>query len=180
MEKEMTPNEKRPQQDCGGMFTQVQASVEILSPVPVSGKCSEKDYERLFIRDPEVKAREGKMAYVRPEYHERIMRITRVIGHDRLTLSAYIDHVLTHHFNQCEDAIRAFMPEITIQYSNQKRKDMNYTISMTDILLAVSVGCNLWFLFLLLYERIMDTRIVRFFKALSDYGGHWTGMRLNA
>ncbi len=22
---------------------------------PVSGKCSEKDYERLFIRDPEVK-----------------------------------------------------------------------------------------------------------------------------
>ena len=88
MEKEMTPNEKRPQQDCGGMFTQVQASVEILSPVPVSGKCSEKDY-------------------VRPEYHERIMRITRVIGHDRLTLSAYIDHVLTHHFNQCEDAIKS-------------------------------------------------------------------------
>ena len=37
---------------------------------------------------------------------------------------------------------------------------MNYTISMTDILLAVSVGCNLWFLFLLLYDRIMDTRIV--------------------
>ena len=58
------------------------------------------------------------------------------------------------------------MPEITIQYSNQKRKDMNYTSSMTDMLLAVSVGCNLWFLFLLLYERIMDTRIVRFFTEL--------------
>ena len=67
----------------------------------------EKEYERLFIREPEVKARAGKMAYVRPEYHERIMRITRVIGHDRLTLSAYIDHVLTHHFNQCEDAIKS-------------------------------------------------------------------------
>jgi len=107
MEKEMTPNEKRLQQDCGGMLAQVQASVEILSPVPVSGKCSEKDYRRMFIRDPEIKAREGKMAYVRPEYHERIMRITRVIGHDRLTLSAYIDHVLTHHFNQCEDAIKS-------------------------------------------------------------------------
>ena len=37
---------------------------------------------------------------------------------------------------------------------------------MTDILLTVSVGCNLWFLFLLLYERIMDTRIVRFFKGI--------------
>ena len=38
---------------------------------------------------------------------------------------------------------------------------------MTDILLTVSVGCNLWFLFLLLYERIMDTRIVRFFKGIA-------------
>ena len=44
---------------------------------------------------------------------------------------------------------------------------MNYTISMTDILLAVSVGCNLWFLFLLLYERIMETRLVRFFKGIA-------------
>ena len=54
---------------------------------------------------------------------------------------------------------------------------MNYTISMTDILLAVSVGCNLWFLFLLLYERIMDTRIVRFFKGIvglwRSLGGGW-------
>ena len=97
----------RQHHDGGGMFAQVQASVEILSPVPVSGKCGEKDYERLFIREPEVKAREGKMAYVRPEYHDRIMRITRVIGHDRLSLSAYIDHVLTHHFNQCEEAIKS-------------------------------------------------------------------------
>ena len=47
------------------------------------------------------------MAYVRPEYHDRIMRITRVIGHDRLSLSAYIDHVLAHHFKQCEDAIKS-------------------------------------------------------------------------
>ena len=38
---------------------------------------------------------------------------------------------------------------------------MNGTISMTDILLTVSVGCNLCFLFLLLYDRIMETRLVR-------------------
>ena len=71
---------RSPQHDGGGMLAQVQASVEILSPVPLGGKCGEKDYERLFIREAEVKAREGKMAYVRPEYHDRIMRITRVIG----------------------------------------------------------------------------------------------------
>ena len=96
-----------PQQNSGSMLAQVQASVEILSPIPVNGKCGEKDYLRLFIREPEVKAREGKIAYVRPEFHDRIMRITRVIGHDRLSLSAYIDHVLAHHFKQCEDAIKS-------------------------------------------------------------------------
>ena len=53
-------------------------------------------------------------------------------------------------------------------------------MSMTDILLTVSVGCNLWFLFLLLYERIMDTQLVRFFRASPDYGGHWTGTRLKS
>ena len=107
MKKEKNPNNKRPQQSGNSMLAQVQASVEIQSSVSISYRCSEKEYERLFIREPEVKAREGKMAYVRPEYHERIMRITRVIGHDSLSLSAYIDHVLTQHFNQCEEAIKS-------------------------------------------------------------------------
>ena len=44
---------------------------------------------------------------------------------------------------------------------------------MTDILLTVSVGCNLWFLFLLLYERIMDTQLVRFFRGIA---GLWRSM----
>ena len=39
-------------------------------------------------------------------------------------------------------------------------------MSMTIILLTVSVGCNLWFLFLLLYDRIMETKLVRFFSNL--------------
>lgn len=41
-------------------------------------------------------------------------------------------------------------------------------MSMMDILLAVSVGCNLWFLFLLLYDHIMETRLVRFFKKVAE------------
>mgnify|MGYP000355592765 FL=1 len=39
---------------------------------------------------------------------------------------------------------------------------------MTEILLAVSVSCNVWFLFLLLYDRIMETKLVRFFKGIAD------------
>lgn len=46
-------------------------------------------------------------------------------------------------------------------------------MNMTIILLTVSVGCNLWFLFLLLYDRIMDTKIVRFFRNLA---GLWRAL----
>lgn len=95
------------QQDCGVMFAQVQTSVEFKSSITIEGICSVQDYRRLFIRAPEVKARGGKMVYVRPEFHDRIMRIIRVIGHDRLSLSAYLDHVLAHHFKQCEEAIKS-------------------------------------------------------------------------
>jgi hypothetical protein len=89
------------------VFAHVQTSVEIMSPATAGGKYGEKEYLRRFIREPEVKAREGKMTYIRPEYHERIMRIIRVIGDDGMTLSGYIDHVLTHHFKQCEEAMRS-------------------------------------------------------------------------
>ena len=50
---------------------------------------------------------------------------------------------------------------------------MSETISMTDILLPVSVGCNLWFLFLLLYDRIMETRLVRFLRSIA---GLWRSL----
>ena len=35
---------------------------------------------------------------------------------------------------------------------------------MTTIFLMVSIVCNVWFLFLLLYDRIMETKLVRFFR----------------
>lgn len=67
---------------------------------------NEEDYLEMFIKGAETAARSGKMAYVRREYHDRIMRITRVIGKDKLTLSGYLDHVLTQHFLQCGDVIK--------------------------------------------------------------------------
>ena len=46
-------------------------------------------------------------------------------------------------------------------------------MNITMILLTVSVGCNLWFLFLLLYDRIMETKFVRFFRNLA---GLWRAL----
>ena len=44
---------------------------------------------------------------------------------------------------------------------------------MTMILLTVSVGCNLWVLFLLLYDRIMETKLVRFLRGIA---GLWRSL----
>ena len=44
---------------------------------------------------------------------------------------------------------------------------------MTMILLTASVGWNLWFLFLLLYYRIMETKLVRFLRGIA---GLWRSL----
>lgn len=67
---------------------------------------SEEEYLELFIRDAEMAARSGKLVYVRKDYHDRILRIIRVIGKDRLSLFGYIDHVLTRHFAEYEEEIK--------------------------------------------------------------------------
>ena len=46
-------------------------------------------------------------------------------------------------------------------------------MNVMDILLAASVGCNLWFLFLLLYDKIMETKFVRF---LTSIAGLWRAL----
>jgi hypothetical protein len=44
---------------------------------------------------------------------------------------------------------------------------------MTKVFLIVSVACNVWFLFLLFYDRIMETRFVRFLKGIA---GLWRSL----
>ena len=44
---------------------------------------------------------------------------------------------------------------------------------MTKVFLIVSVACNLWFLLLLFYDRIMETKLVRFFRHIA---GLWRSL----
>lgn len=66
----------------------------------------EDEYLELFIRNATTAARSGKLTYVRQEYHDRIMKTIQVIGKNGLSLAGYIDHVLTHHFDQYEEAVK--------------------------------------------------------------------------
>lgn len=73
---------------------------------PKEWESPEDEYLELFIRHAATAARDGKLTYVRREYHDRIMKIIQVIGKNGLSLAGYIDHVLTQHFEKYEEAVK--------------------------------------------------------------------------
>lgn len=75
-------------------------------------KTTEIDYESLFFQKTLTHARDGKTVYIRPEYHEKLTRIIQVIGEDKITIYAYLDHVLTYHFQE-------FSEQITKSYNDK-------------------------------------------------------------
>ncbi len=83
---------------------------------PVKKNLLQKEYLSLFIHQSESKARSGKLVPVRPEYHERILKIVRIIAGDEISIFNYIDNILTHHFEE-------FQEEIIKNYE-EKNKDI--------------------------------------------------------
>lgn len=79
-----------------------------------SGTLSRKvsNYERLFLQPVKTAALHGKAIYVRPEFHQRIQRIVRLVGNDRVSMYSYLDRVLEHHF-------ASFGDEITVWFSSR-------------------------------------------------------------
>lgn len=75
-------------------------------------KTSRAEYESLFFKKTETNARDGKTAYIRPEFHERLTRIVRVIGEDKLSIYAYLDNLLDYHFQE-------FGKEITKSFNDK-------------------------------------------------------------
>lgn len=75
-------------------------------------KTSRAEYETLFFKKTETNARDGKTVYIRPEFHERLTRIVRVIGEDKLSIYAYLDNLLDYHFQE-------FGKEITKSFNDK-------------------------------------------------------------
>lgn len=64
-----------------------------------------QEYESLFFKEAAIKTRSGKVVYIRKEYHDRILKIVRVIGENEFSLFGYLDNILEHHFNTYQDEI---------------------------------------------------------------------------
>lgn len=55
-------------------------------------------YEETFLINRFPSGRNGKVVYIRPEYHERLLRIVQLSREERTTLYSYIDNILEQHF----------------------------------------------------------------------------------
>ncbi len=62
-------------------------------------------YKIKFFVNADVTSRTGKMVNIRKTYHERIMKIIRVIGNNEITMFSYLDNVLKEHFDNYRDEI---------------------------------------------------------------------------
>lgn len=78
-------------------------------------KQEQQSYVDLFFKESSIKTRSGKVVYIRKEYHDRILKVVRVIGENEFSLFSYLDNVLEHHFNTFQD-------EMTEAYN---KKDTN-------------------------------------------------------
>jgi Protein of unknown function (DUF3408) len=75
-------------------------------------KVIDHDYESLFFNKTTTNARHGKTIYIRSDFHEKLTRIVQVIGEDKITVYAYMDNLLKHHFQE-------FGEQITTSFNNK-------------------------------------------------------------
>ena len=69
------------------------------------------DYEETFLINRFPSGRNGKVVYIGPEYHERLIRIVQLTREEKTTLYSYIDNILEHHFREFGDDITDYFNE---------------------------------------------------------------------
>ena len=70
-----------------------------------------RNYEEVFLTNRYPTSRSGKVVYIRPEYHERLLRIVQLTREEKTTLYSYIDNILEQHFNDFGTEIQEFFNE---------------------------------------------------------------------
>jgi len=70
-----------------------------------------QNYEEVFLTNRYPSGRSGKVVYIRPEYHERLLRIVQLTREEKTTLYSYIDNILEQHFNDFGTEIQNFFNE---------------------------------------------------------------------
>jgi hypothetical protein len=64
-----------------------------------------KTYSSKFLKRNTLQGRGDKSIYVRPEYHEKLTRIVKIIAAGEIPLYAYLDNILQNHFELYSEKI---------------------------------------------------------------------------
>lgn len=68
-------------------------------------------YKFLFLVNRFPSGRNGKVVYIRPEFHERLLRIVQLAREEKITLYSYLDNILDSHFKEFGADITDFHTE---------------------------------------------------------------------
>lgn len=66
---------------------------------------TEQEYFEIFFKIPKQNASKGRTVYIRPEFHQKFLKLIAGLEIDRLTMYAYLDNIIEHHFTQFEEVI---------------------------------------------------------------------------
>jgi len=80
-----------------------------------------QSYENTYLKPTCIIGRNGKTIYIREEYHKRISAILSASPKKlNMSLFAYIDNILTEHFDKHWETIIVYIQEKQKQMFNQK------------------------------------------------------------
>ncbi len=74
-------------------------------------KAGENSYPSLFLTNRFPSGRHGKVVYIRPEYHERLLRMVQVSREGKTTLYSYIDNILERYFKEFGENITNYFTD---------------------------------------------------------------------
>jgi hypothetical protein len=101
---EAVNNDKNTSQSVEAKENKPKEKIRIIAP-------KKRNYEEVFLINRYPSGRSGKVVYIRPEYHERLLRIVQLTREEKTTLYSYIDNILEQHFSDFGTEIQDFFNE---------------------------------------------------------------------
>ncbi len=101
---EVVNNDKNTSQSIEAKENKPKEKIRVSAP-------KKRNYEEVFLINRYPSGRSGKVVYIRPEYHERLLRIVQLTREEKTTLYSYIDNILEQHFNDFGTEIQEFFNE---------------------------------------------------------------------
>lgn len=68
-------------------------------------------YKKLYLKETNLIARNGKSVNIRKEHHRIIQKLTQVVGGNTISISEYLDNILRNHFNEHKEVIQKLYEE---------------------------------------------------------------------